>query len=422
MSSDLVGSIGLLLVFLSFSFFFSGAETAITAAGKGKLYSLAQTHPQSKGSLYWLIDNTQRALTVTLIGNNLVNIAASSLAASVAITIFGNRGLFYAVTVMTALIVIFCEILPKNIAIVGTDRILLLSLPLLRLISFIATPIAWFVQKVVLVLGKLVGMDLNAFNPFITREEFNQIVKQGEVSGALEEDERKMIYGIISFEGTRVSEIMIPRTDIVALRDDALVSEAVTMFRETGHSRVPVYSTDLDHVEGILYVKDLLAPLSDGKLGESVSHFQRKCTFIPETMKTDEAFELMKKEKVHLLIVVDEHGGTAGLISLEDLIEEIVGDIQDEYDSETPPICDDGNQTYLVQGYVNVEDLSEALGYDFDCKEVDTVGGMVLLLSGNFPQEGQIIRNGPWVIEVMEVKDHRVLQVRLRFEPEPEVE
>ena len=413
MSSESVGSIGLLLFLLVLSFFFSSTETAITAAGKIKLKALESANPGKKEGYKWLGDNIQRALTITLVGNNLVNIAASTIATMIMTAFFGRHGPIIAITLMTTLIVIFCEILPKNIAIAHKEAVLSFFLPLLRLCSVVLSPVVFLVQHSVWAVGRLFGLRLDTFKPFVTREDVEIIVHASGESGALEEDERKMIHGVISFEETRVSEVMVARTDMMTFSSETTVAGASGLFLESGHSRVPIYEKDLDKITGMLYAKDLLGPLCRGMLDAPVSTLQRKPLFIPETIKTDEAFEIMKKEQIHIAIVVDEYGGTAGLVTLEDLLEEIVGDIQDEYDDETPDVLEEKSGVYLVQGYVNLEDLSDTLDYPFEFDDVDTVAGMLLTLCGNFPQEGESIVYGPWKISAVEVVEHRILQVRI---------
>lgn len=420
MSSDLAGSIGLLAFLMVMSFYFSATETSITAAGRGKLLALSDEHPHRKKDFIWLIDNLATSINVTLIGNNLVNIASSAVATALAISVFGVFGPLYAVVVMTILIVIFCEILPKNIAIANKDGVLLMSLPILRMFSFIFKPVTGFLTLLLRGLGKIIGMDLVTFSALISREEIDHIVAQGGVSGALEEDERKMIHGVIAFEETRVSEVMCPRIDVYSIDHDEPVSEAVKIFIESGHSRIPVHKEDIDDVVGFLYAKDLLAPLMRGEKDAEASKFMRKALFVPETMKTDETLDIMKKSKKHIAIVVDEYGGTAGLITLEDLLEEIVGDIQDEYDTETPDISIEKDGSFIVQGQVNLEDLAEALSYPFDnyFEEVDTLGGMLLMISGNFPHQGETVTFGPWDIKVLEVQNHRILSAKLKMNSE----
>lgn len=420
MSSDLVGSIGLLLLFLLMSFYFSSTETAITAAGQMKLKALENMYPSRKKGFQWLGENVQRSLTITLVGNNIVNIAASVVATTVATLIFGRYGPIVAVTVMTTLIVIFCEIFPKNIAMAHKEPVLYFSLPILRFFNVVLAPVIYLVQHSVWFIGRLFGLELDTYKPFVTREDVEIMVHASGESGALEEDERKMISGVIAFEETRVSEIMVPRTDMKTIPSDTTVEGASNIFLETGHSRIPVYERELDKITGVLYAKDLLGPLCQGMLETCVEGVKRKPLFIPETIKTDEAFELMKKSQIHIAIVVDEYGGTAGLITLEDLLEEIVGDIQDEYDDETPDVLEEGDGVYIVQGYVNLEDLSETLDYPFEFEDVDTVAGMLLTIIGNFPEEGEFVKFGPWKISAIEVVDHRILQVRIELVGEDE--
>ena len=417
MSSDISGSIILLVVLLILSIYFSATETSITAAGKGKLLALSDEYPHRRKDFLWLVDNTAKAINVTLIGNNLVNIAASAVATTLALKLFGALGPALAVAVMTVLIVVFCEILPKNFAIAKRERVLLFSLPFLKLFSTIMTPVTWSLRAVLKLFGAIAGTDLVSYSSLISRQEIDHIVSEGSAAGALEEDERKMIHGVIAFEETRVSEVMEPRTDVYAIEQEGTAEEAVKIFIESGHSRIPVYREDLDQVIGILYAKDLLGPLARSDKNISILKLMRKPLFVPETMKTDEALDTMKKSRTHIAIVIDEYGGMAGLITLEDLIEEIVGDIQDEYDTETPEIQVEDENTYLVQGQVNLEELSDALAYPFDTafEDVDTLAGMVLELSGGFPTQGQLVTYGSWDIHVLEVHNHRILQVRMKY-------
>ncbi|MDR1021327.1 MAG: hemolysin family protein [Synergistaceae bacterium] len=416
MSSDLVGSIGLLLVFLLMSFYFSATETAITAAGKMKLKALENTYPNRKKGFEWLADNIQKALTATLVGNNIVNIAAASLATTVCVSMFGRNGPIIAVTLTTSVVVVFCEILPKVISIGYKEQVLNRSLPVLSVFYLVMSPVVYVVNGLVWCIGRLLGLRLDVRRSFVTRADFEMMIRESSASGALEEDESKMIHGVIAFEETRVSEVMVPRTDMMAVTSDTTVADASAIFMQTGHSRVPAYQKELDKITGVLYAKDLLGPLSGGMKDEKVEGLLRAPLFIPETIKTDEAFELMKRSQIHIAIVVDEYGGTAGLVTLEDLIEEIVGDIQDEYDDETPDVLDEGGGSYLVQGYVNLEDLSETLGYPFEFDDVDTVAGMLLTIIGGFPEEGQSVRFGPWKISAVEVAEHRILQVRMELQ------
>ena len=374
MNQEIAQSILILVVLLLFSAFFSSSETAITSIGRGKLLAIQEKNPQRRKGIDWLISDMQRALTVILIGNNLVNIAASAVATQVAISLIGARGLLLAVAFMTVVVVIFGEILPKSIAILKPEGIVSTTLPLLRLINVIFSPLIWITVGIVKFFGSLMKVDLSSQHPFVTREEIEQMVNIGEASGVFEEEERRMIHGVISFEETRVYEIMIPRTDMMAVPGDISISDSIPVFRECGHSRLPVYEKSPDHIVGILYVKDLIGAFMSDETSIPVSSLAREALFVPETMRIADLFDVMRGKRVHMAIVIDEYGGTAGLVTLEDLIEEIVGEIQDEYDDESALIQKEPDGSYLVRGQMGLEDLSEALGYPFESSASRTRG------------------------------------------------
>jgi len=416
LGEDLPESIYLLAFLLCLSAFFSASESAITAVRRSKLLNLTENFPKRKKVLDWLIEDIHRPLTITLISNNLVNIAASSVATSIAVAFFGDKGIFLAIIAMTVLIVVFGEILPKSIAIVHADRMVLLASPLLRALSIPLSPVVWCLVGMVRAIGKAFHIEMNPHRVTITREEIEQMIKAGEASGSLEADEERMIRGVIEFEETRVYEIMVPRTDMVAISSITPIAQAARTFCECGHSRLPVYETDTDHIVGILHVKDILESLASGRADDPVSYFMREPLFVPESAKISEVFDTMRTKKVHMAIVVDEYGGTAGLVTLEDLLEEIVGEIQDEYDEESLPVVKESENSYLVEGQLNLDDLSEYLDYPFESEEADSVAGFVLALAGRFLEPGEEVRYGPWTIEVVNVEGYRVKLLRFRRE------
>lgn len=417
---QLVGHLGNFIalgICLLFSAFFSMTETTITSINRSRLKTLSEENYGQRKNLSWLMNNVPLAVNITLIGNNLVNISSSALATKIAIDILQSPvAVPVAVAIMTVFIVIFCEILPKNLGMAYQEKCLLLCLPLLRIIGWLLTPITWFLGLLLALTSKVFGLKLDNVDAFATREEIDYIVEESSAGGELEEKERQMIHGVIGLEDTRISEVMEPRNDMSTIEVSKSIDDAITIFTESGHSRIPVYNDDIDHIVGILYAKDLLKPLSSAK-NFTIKSIMRQALFVPETMKTDEALDLMKKSHKHIAIVVDEYGGTAGLVSLEDLIEEIVGDIQDEYDEEVPDIAKTNNGAYVVQGFVNLEDLGEELKHPFneDFPEVDTVAGMILELAGNFPKEGQVFKTGDWKIETQKVENHRIAQVLITY-------
>lgn len=413
MSEDIAQSIVILVILLIFSALFSSSETAITSIGRGKLLAIQERNPQKQKGIQWLLTDMQRALTVILIGNNLVNIAASAVATSLALSLFGAKGLLIAVVSMTVVIVIFGEILPKSVAIIRPEGIVASTLPILRVTNIFFSPLIWATVGIVKFIGSLMRVDLSSQHPFVTREEIEQMVNIGEASGVFEEEERRMIHGVITFEETRVYEIMIPRTDMITVSGDISIEESIPIFREYGHSRVPVYQKSPDHILGILYVKDLIGALISDRMVAPVASIVREALFVPEMMRIADLFDVMRSKRVHIAIVVDEYGGTAGLVTLEDLIEEIVGEIQDEYDDESALLIKEPEGSYLVKGQMGLEDLSEILHYPFESSDMDSVGGLVLSLAGRFPDQGQKLPYGHWEFQVLEVEDHRIKLVRV---------
>lgn len=412
----------LLLAFLLLSALFSATETATSSIGKARLQTLQERHPRRRRSLRWLAEDVHGVLTVTLISGNLVNIAAGAVAAALSMRFLGGWGIVLAILTMTFLIVVFGEILPKSLAMSHSEKVLADALPLVRIAHILLSPLVWAVAGIMRLISYMTGIDLSPRHAFVTREEIEQMIAMGQESGALEEGERRMISGVIAFEETRAYEIMIPRTDMVAIPKEMSVAEAVTIFRENGHSRVPIYEGSLDRIVGILYVKEIIDALASGKTDIAVFDIRREPLFIPEVIRIAELFDLMKRKRVHMAIVVDEYGGTAGLVTLEDLLEEIVGEIQDEYDEEVPAIQQDGAGSYIVQGHVNLEDLSDGLSYVFHSEDADSVAGLVLSLSGSFPEEGQRLAYGPWNIDVLAVEDHRIRVLRFVRRDEQEGE
>ena len=403
------------------SAFFSGAETSITATGTGKLRTFIETgkYRYLNSTFQWLINDTQEALTVCLIANNIVNISASALASGIALEIFGSAAVVAVVPVMTVLIVIFGEILPKSAAMVYSENVLIVAAPILRVLAVLISPLAWAMKKCVTAIGFVLHINLGGQQVFVTRDEIEQLVKIGEESGALEASERRMIDGIIDFDETRVHEIMIPRTDMIAIEADSTLEEAVKVFIDEGHSRIPVYEESPDNIIGILYVKDTLKNLSEGDLSAGVRELLRKPIFVPETIRTAELLENMRREHIHIAVIVDEYGGVAGIVTMEDILEQIVGEIQDEYDEETPEIqkLDDGS--YLVQGIMSLDALNDELGTDFHSDDAETIGGLVLTISGSFPDEGEIFYYEGWTIRVMGLEDHRITLLNLSKKDEP---
>ena len=403
---------------LCLSALYSAAEMAITSTNKTRMEVIAAEHPFLKDFVSWVNKDRFKAISGILIGNNLVNIAASSVATALATLIFQSHGVAYAVLVMSVLIIIFGEVLPKCVAMAKGEKLLMFVLPVVRITSWLFTPCIWFMTTLVRVVGNAFGVDLSLKDPFVTKEEIEQVVKIGEASGAIEESERRMIDGVISFDETRVVEIMVPRTKMDLLEADKTVDEALLFIQEYGHSRVPIYRDTPDDIIGIVHVKDLLTALHSGKTTELVTCAMRKPLFVPETLKVPALFKMMQTRRIHMAVVVDEYGGTAGLVTLEDLLEEIVGEIQDEYDKEEQPIVQLKDGSWKIQANVSLEEVNYVIGSEFESDDVDTIGGFLLEKFGGFPGKDDRLVVGDWLFIVAEVGNHCVNSVIMRKNPD----
>ncbi len=403
-----------ILCLLFLSAFFSGAEMALTETSTVRLKSLAEKYAFLKKTVEWVNVDRSKVLSAILIGNNLVNVAASTVATAIAVTLWHARGVAYTVVVMTVMIIIFGEVLPKCLALARGETVLIFSLLPIRFFAWTATPLIWTMQFIASATGKLTGLDLSLKDTFVTKEEIGQVVKIGEASGAIEKAERQMIDGVISLDEIRVSEIMVPRTEMHLIESCRTVDEALHFIQEMGDSRVPVYTDTPDHIDGVVLVKDLLSAFSQGKKGEAVTKVMRKPLFVPETMFVPKLFKIMQNMRMHMALVVDEYGGTAGLVTMEDLLEEIVGEIQDEYDRDEPMIQSLPDGTWKVLSGISLEDLNEALHSDFKCEDVDTLGGFLLDRFGNFPRQGDCITLNGWIFTVTSMAEHHIVEVTVK--------
>jgi CBS domain containing-hemolysin-like protein len=323
-----------LLVLIMFSAFFSAAETAFTSLSRLKVSHLIERKIPGARMVKKLKDHPARLLSTILIGNNIVNIAASVLATQIIYNYFAARGggsagliMGIAIGAMTFFILVFGEITPKTTAIRQAERLSLLFAYPLYLISIVLTPLAALLTWISAPFVLLFGGRIPEQGPFITEEELRFIISAGEKEGVLEREEKEMISSIFEFGDTLVREVMTPRPDILAVDESESLLAAVDLIRDSGHSRIPVYENNIDNIIGILYAKDLLSA-RDGKLKD----YMRSALFIPETKKVDELLHQMQANRTHVAIVVDEYGVTSGLVSMEDLIEEIVGEIHDEFE------------------------------------------------------------------------------------------
>ncbi len=396
-------------ILLFLSAFFSGSETALVSLNRIRIKRLAEEGNKNAMIVEQLIQRPNRLLATVLVGNNIANIGAAAIATSIAIQMFQNWGVGIATGVMTFLVLVFGEMTPKSLAASNAERI---SLMVARPIGFLVKvfyPIVKVLVEITRPLTKLFGGDIRLHKLF-TEEEFKIMVEVGEEEGVIEKEEREMIHGIIEFGETEAKEVMAPRIDVVEIESTATLEEANDLVLKSGYSKIPVYEDSIDNIIGILHARDLLKP-AEGK--KSIKKIMRSVYYVPETKKLDELLREMRERKTQIAIVVDEYGGTAGLVTAEDLVEEIVGEIMDEFDVEEEPIQAIDEKTVLVDAKLNIGDLNDSLGLNLPEEEFETVGGLIFNTLGKIPTVGETVEINSVNLKVEKMRGKRIAKVRL---------
>jgi len=327
--SWLIAKLLLLFVLLLLSGFFSGSETALIGIGKIRARALLKRGVRGAETIDKLANEPEAILTTVLIGNNIVNIAAAAIATSIAIDFFGSYGVGIATGVMTLLILIFAEIMPKTIAVHHAERISILISKPLGILTSIFQPLIKAVSVITAAFEKLLGFKLHR-KRLMTEEEMETMLDIGEEEGAIEEDEKEMMMGVLKLDEIVVKQVMTPREEMVCLEVNQTLDSAVELIKRSGYSRIPVFKSTKDNIVGILYAKDLLIKAKEGNV--SLRELMKTPHFVLETKTVDDLLREFLRGKFHIAIVVDKEGRTSGLVCLEDLLEEIVGSIYDEYD------------------------------------------------------------------------------------------
>lgn len=415
MNTSLVFQIAAILSLLALSGFFSSAETALTTVNPHSVSVLAEEGDKRARTLCRLIENPGQMLSGILIGNNLVNISLTSLSTSIAIEIFGNIGAGIAAGILTLLILLFGEITPKTFASVYNLRLALAYAPAISLMLRILSPLIVLIHKISRALLRLMKMDPDYTNQVMTEREIRTIVHAGYENGAIEEEEKQMLDNVFDFKNLTARDIMIPRVDISHVTLDASYDEAVNAFLRTGYSRLPVCDGTKDTVAGILYLKDLYFHcIRHCKADFCLKEIMRPPFFTYETQKVSDLLLQMRERSLSFAIVLDEYGAAAGLITLEDIIEEIFGDIRDEYDSrKKAPFQKIEEGTYLVSASMNLDDVSELTGLHLHSRDYDSVGGYMIQLLGHLPKEAEQAEDDHAVFQVVSAAGNRIRNIKI---------
>ncbi len=415
-----------LVVLLALSAIFSSAETAFLSTNKIRLRNLQEDGEKKAGLVLDLLENQNRLISTLLVGNNIVNISSSALATKMATDYFGDAGVGIATGIMTLLVLVFGEVVPKNLAAAHAEGWAMFVAPFIKLVSVILTPLVFLLTKLSDTVVRFSKKNEEE-DPTITEDEFKILVNVGQEEGVFDESETEMINSIMEFDETYVKAIMVPRIDIVAVDVDDSINDALRLIIDGGHSRIPAYEESIDNIVGILYAKDIFEHLNANFDELKVKELIRDAYYIPETKKVSDLLNELRLKKVHMAIILDEYGGTNGLVTIEDLIEEIIGDIQDEYDVEEDLIVMHSDNQLVADARAPIGDVEEAFDMELDEEiledsEADTIGGLAFEHLGGIPEVNDEITVGRFLIRIVNVSGRRITKVEVTLLPPEEEE
>jgi len=413
LDSDSTWQLIILLILLCSSAFFSASETALMSLSKIRIRHMVDEKVKGAQLVSKLVENPGKLLSAILIGNNVVNIGASALATSIAIDYFGEKGVGIATAMMTILVLIFGEITPKSIAARNSESISLKVSGIINIITTILNPITIIFNYLTNGIVRLLGGKVEMGKPYITEEELKTMVDVSHEEGVLEVEEKQMIYNVFEFGDSQVKDVMVPRTDMVAIEVSSTYEEIMDVFKREQFSRLPIYKETTDNIIGILHVKSLVF-FDNSKEKFDINKYMIKPYFTYEYKPTTELFDEMRKNRVAMTVVLDEYGGTAGIVTMEDLVEEIVGDIEDEYDNEEhDEIQVIKEDEYIVDGSAKIELVNEMIGTNIESEDFDSIGGYVIGEIGGFPKKGETIECGNIKFIIEDIDKNRIKKLKI---------
>ena len=404
-----------LVILLLLSAFFSSSETALTTVNKIKMRGLRDEGSKAATLVLKLVEDPSKMLSTILIGNNIVNISASSLATTLAINKFGNAGVGIATGIMTILVLIFGEITPKTMASYRAEKIALSFAKYIYGLSLVFTPVIIVINFLANIVLKLFRVNTKSKQAVITESELRTIVDVSHEEGVIESEERQMIENVVDFGDAVAKDIMVPQIDISFVDADCTYNELVETFTKDKFTRMPVFKDSKDNVIGIVNLKDVFFYEGD-RDNFDINTVLRKAFFTYEYKKTSELFMEMKKESIAIAIVLDEYGSTAGLLTMEDLVEEIVGEIRDEYDyDEVDLIQNIGEGEYIVDGLTKLDEINERIGLNLESDDYDSIAGHIICLMEHIPNEGEYIESDNVIYTVNKLDKNRIEKVHIKL-------
>jgi putative hemolysin len=399
----------------------AAAETALTSISHIRMRNLAEEGDIKAQRIRRILEHPDAFLSTILVVSNISVITASTLATLIALDTNFSFAEVASTVLLSIIVLIFCEITPKTAAVQNPERVARFLLRPLEIVSAILKYVVIALTGITNGLLGLFGVDARHRGPFLTEDELRLMVEVGEEEGVLEEEEREMIHNVFDLGDTAVREVMAPRIDMVTVEADDAIEDATQVIVQGGFSRIPVYDDSINDIIGVLYAKDLLRVLATGQTPQKVRQIPlRSAYFVPESKRLDDLLHEMQRQQVHIAIVVDEYGAVAGLVTIEDLVEEIIGDIKDEYDKEEPIFEQVSDTEFLVDAKISVGDLNERIDADLPAQDYDTLGGFVYTQLDKIPAVGDVVTYKDLTITVLGAKGRRVTKVKIVRELGPD--
>lgn len=419
MDTDGVIQLFALLILVCLSAFFSSAETSLSTVNRVRLKTLAEEGNKRAQTALHVLDKYGKMLSAILIGNNVVNLSASALATTLAIKI--NLAVGIATGVLTVVILLFGEILPKNMAMVYSEKLALAYAGIVALVMKVLTPVIFLVDKLSQGLMKMLHIDAGK-KQAMTENELRTYVEVSHEDGVIESEEREMIYNVFDFSDAVAKDIMIPRIDMAVVSEEADYDEVMKLFQDCMYTRIPVYHEDKDNIIGLINIKDFI--LVKDKAHFRIQDIRRQAYYTYEYKKTADLLMEMREKRANVAFVLNEYGATVGMITMEDLLEEIVGEIRDEYDEDEEELIQAaGERAYLVEGSMKLSDINDALGTDLESEDYDSIGGLIIENLDRLPEDGETIETASGItLQVKGVNQNRIVKVLMTLPEKKEEE
>lgn len=405
--------IPVLLFMIALSAFFSSSETALTSVNQIRLRQGASDGDKKSMTVLKLLEKPQDLISSILIGNNIVNIGSSAVATVFFTKLLGASGPLVATIVMTVLVLIFGEVLPKTIAQEQSEMVSRAVAKHIARIAFVFKPIVFLLSALTSFLKNLL-FPQGSQSPTITEEEFKTLVEVGEEEGVLQSEERTYIDNVLDFSSATASDMMKPRTSVVALDVESTDEEILDLLRENRYSRVPVYEDSIDNIIGILYMKDVVRLLAQGEKIH-LKEILRDPYFIGESAVADRIFREMKSRNLSIAVVVDEYAGTSGIITMEDILEELVGNIDDEYDLDSRDVILLDKGVYLIDPELRIDEVNDHFHLNLTSERADSIGGFVIERLDRIPKQGDVVRYGDLIFTVNEMQGLKLTKLKIKI-------